>query len=523
VLVVDDDPWTLGVLVDLLHREGVRSLTASSAEQALELVENVVPRLALIDVVMPGMGGLALCRRLKDDPRTAGIPVVLVTGRVYAEDVDAGMAAGAIDYIKKPFDRSEARFRIRTHLRLQDAIQKQRIYEKNLLGILETLPVGIAIVGNDRRVRWTNRATQQLACASGPNDLTGQPCNDVLCGAPDGKCPILDLGETIEKVEMTFPRADGSSVPVLKSVHEVEFDGHIALLEVFVDLRKRKQLEIELGHARKLEAVGQLAAGIAHEINTPTQYVGDSVQFLKEAFDGLQRLMVKYRETIASLVGAGSALSEEIAALETEVDLDYLQENIPGAFNDCIGGISRIANIVRAMKEFAHPDQREQSLADINQALLNTLTIARNEYKSVADAESDLAELPQIMCHLGDLNQVFLNLIVNAGHAIAEAEQGTGARGKILLKTALEGDFVRIEVSDTGAGIAASIRDRVFDPFFTTKPVGKGTGQGLAIARSIVVDRHRGTLTFDSTVGAGTTFTVRLPVGGAPVSERGAR
>jgi signal transduction histidine kinase len=172
------------------------------------------------------------------------------------------------------------------------------------------------------------------------------------------------------------------------------------------------------------------------------------------------------------------------------------------------------------MKEFAHPDAREKSPADLNQALLNTLAICRHEYRCVAEVESVLGELPPVMCHVGDLSQVFLNLIVNASHAIAAAVGNSGTKGKLTIRTGYASGFVTIEVQDSGCGIPDSIRDRVFEPFFTTKEVGKGTGQGLAIARSIVVDKHGGTLTYTSTPGTGTTFVVTLPSEGEIRSTR---
>jgi signal transduction histidine kinase len=200
--------------------------------------------------------------------------------------------------------------------------------------------------------------------------------------------------------------------------------------------------------------------------------------------------------------------------LENEVDLDYIEANVPGSFDRCMDGISRISTIVRAMKEFSHPGQREKSPADLNQALQNTLIIAHNEYKYVADVETALGDIPQVMCHLGDLNQVLLNLIVNAAHAIGDVIDKETERGQIRISTVREDDWARIDIADTGGGIPVAIRDRIFEPFFTTKQVGKGSGQGLAIARSIVVDKHCGTLTFTSKVGQGTTFTIRLPIDG---------
>lgn len=186
---------------------------------------------------------------------------------------------------------------------------------------------------------------------------------------------------------------------------------------------------------------------------------------------------------------------------------------MPSACERAKEGLSRIATLVGAMKEFAQPLRREKDRADLNHALRNTLIIAHNEYKYVADVEEDLGALPLVHCHLSDMNQVFLNLLVNAAYAIKEAVGQTGGRGRITVRTETEGDSVRISIEDTGCGIREDIRDRVFDPFFTTKPVGQGSGQGLAIARSIVVDKHGGSLSFESEVGKGTTFTVRLPIG----------
>jgi signal transduction histidine kinase len=284
------------------------------------------------------------------------------------------------------------------------------------------------------------------------------------------------------------------------------------------DLSKQKGLEIELGHARKLEAVGQLASGIAHEINTPAQYVGDGIHFLKEAFAGYQRLVDKYQRAVVVLeeVGGQDALVSEIRATEESIDLAYLQTNAPASFESCLDGISRISTIVRAMKEFAHPDQKEKVPANLNQALQTTLAIARNEYKYVADITTEFGDLPAVLCHVGDLNQVFLNLIVNAAHAIGDVVGQSGGKGTIGIRTSKEETFARIDITDTGAGIPERIRQRIFEPFFTTKEVGKGTGQGLAIARAIVVTKHGGSLSFESEVGKGTTFTIRLPIGEEP-------
>jgi len=211
---------------------------------------------------------------------------------------------------------------------------------------------------------------------------------------------------------------------------------------------------------------------------------------------------------------------EMIRQAEETADISFIEENVPAAIDRCVESLSRVSSIVGAMKEFAHPDQREQNAADLNQALRSTLTIARNEYKYVADVETEFADLPLVVCHLGEMNQVFLNLLVNAAHAIREVVKDSGAKGKIWVRTVSEGQTVRIEIEDTGCGIPSAIMDRIFKPFFTTKGVGKGSGQGLAIARSIVNAKHNGTLACRSEAGKGSTFIIRLPVTGSSAAVR---
>jgi signal transduction histidine kinase len=258
------------------------------------------------------------------------------------------------------------------------------------------------------------------------------------------------------------------------------------------------------------EAVGQLAAGIAHEINTPTQYVGDTVRFLRHAFEDLIALQDAQRE-LREAAAAGTVtpeLLERVREAEELADLDYLRERVPLALARAEDGLGRIGAIVAAMRDFAGPARGDKEPVDINAALTNTLVVATNAYKYVADVETDLGGLPLVCCHGSDLKHVFLSLIVNAAQAIEE----TGARGTIRVRTRAHNDHVLISVADTGCGIPADVADRVFDPFFTTREIGRGTGQGLAVAHAVVVKRHGGTLTFETMPGEGTTFHVRLPL-----------
>jgi PAS domain S-box-containing protein len=285
--------------------------------------------------------------------------------------------------------------------------------------------------------------------------------------------------------------------------------------QLYSEMQERERMAIELRLAQKLESVGRLAAGIAHEINTPIQYVGDSVSFLQSALGEFGKLRRGYRDAIERLAAHESAQSvrESLEQLESSLDLEFMSVEIPKAFERTIEGVERVAAIVRAMKEFAHPDSADHSDADLNHAIRTTLTVARNEYKYHAEIETRFGEIPPVCCNVGELNQVFLNLIVNAAHALAESDKDS-ATGRISIATAAADDYVTIAVGDNGCGIPHENLEKIFDPFFTTKPVGRGTGQGLAIARSIVVEKHGGRIDVLSEVGKGTTFTLHLPVKG---------
>jgi PAS domain S-box-containing protein len=285
--------------------------------------------------------------------------------------------------------------------------------------------------------------------------------------------------------------------------------------KLVAEMKERERMVIELQLAQKLESVGRLAAGIAHEINTPIQYVGDSVHFLRSAFDDLDKLFESSRIAGAALPECAQreAYDLQIAELAKQYDLEYLRIEVPKAFTRTFDGVERVTNIVKAMKEFAHPDANEQNPVDLKHALETTLLVASNEYKYVARVHTEFGELPEVVCNVGELNQVFLNLIVNAAHAIKDAGKDIDA-GEIKIRVTAEGGQAVIRVGDNGCGVPAENLSKIYDPFFTTKEVGRGTGQGLAISHSIVVDKHGGEISVASEVGVGTEFTVRLPIAG---------
>jgi signal transduction histidine kinase len=326
--------------------------------------------------------------------------------------------------------------------------------------------------------------------------------------------PPQDWPGFLTAIGEAFDHADTDRVLLERSMQLASDELLLRNEQLRREMADRERMEIELRLAQKLESTGQLAAGIAHEINTPIQYVGDSVAFLRSAFGDLLEALGAMTGLLDTLSGFQELEARVSAAREAaeSADLEYLAENVPAALARASEGVDRVATIVRAMKDFAHPDQEAMASADLNKAIVSTVTIAKNEYKYVADLELDLGELPPTRCHLGQINQVVLNLLLNAAHAIADKNHGSDSRGTIKVSSWADREDIVICVEDDGGGIPQHVQPRIFDPFFTTKEVGRGTGQGLSIARSIVVERHGGSLSFETKVGSGTKFFVRLPI-----------
>ncbi|MHB8974438.1 MAG: two-component system sensor histidine kinase NtrB, partial [Pirellulaceae bacterium] len=381
----------------------------------------------------------------------------------------------------------------------ESQLELRRLHACNRL-ILDSAGEGIIGLDTQGRVTIANPAVERTVGWT-TADMVGKPLHALVYRAtgtgqpnPRNEWPVsrtLRAGTTERVEDDIFRRKDGTSVPV-EYVATPIWEGRdiVGAVVTFRDITGRKLLEGQLVQAQKLESIGQLAAGIAHEINTPTQFIGDNLRFLEDAFADLQPLLATHLEL--------QAVARELTNALPAADVAYLLQEMPNAISQSLEGVERVANIVRSMKEFSHPDNNEMQPVDLNKALESTLTVCRNEWKYCADVVTNLdPALPPVNCLPGACNQVFLNLIVNAAHAITGRQQdGGNDKGTITISTRAIGEWVEIRVTDTGTGIAEAYRTKIFDPFFTSKEVGKGTGQGLAIARSVVVERHGGTLTF---------------------------
>ncbi|HSR97159.1 MAG TPA: ATP-binding protein [Kofleriaceae bacterium] len=385
-----------------------------------------------------------------------------------------------------------------------------------LRGVYRAMPGCLFFVGQTGLVEDANDNLLHLLDLR-QEDVIGRPAAALFEGEPPAFDALVagPLHRAAERGERTLKARDGHAVPVLFSATALQIPGERrrSVVCVALDISERKRIEAELRQAQKLESVGRLAAGVAHEINTPVQFVSDSVQFVRETLSDLNQVLAGHR-AVRTAVLAGEPWQDAVktvTALERDLEIDELLERAPEALELARDGLSRVATIVRSMTVFAHPHRR-MAPANLTEAIRATVIVAASEYKMVAELILDLCELPLVTCHLGEINQVILNLVINAAHAIADAVRGTSQRGRLVVCTRRQGDDVVISVSDTGVGIPEAVRDRIFDPFFTTKEVGRGTGQGLGIARSIVCEMHQGQITFETELGKGTTFHVRLPI-----------
>jgi PAS domain S-box-containing protein len=387
---------------------------------------------------------------------------------------------------------------------LHDVLHRDR---ERLRAVIDSLDLGLIVFDAELRVELANPEAARIVGVTAEVIQRWTLSELLSCGQQDEHLENLLQGLIrVDGAPAVRGRLDdarvlstqGRTVPVSVSVVPVEHRRTVmGAVVVLRDLSELHRLEIELRQAQKLEAIGRLAAGIAHELNTPIQFIGDNIRFIRASLDDLLTAVEMARATTSDAEGS---------------DLGYLVEELPEALSQSLEGVQRVTSIVRAMKSFAHPGSAAPAAADLNQAVRDTVTVSRNEIKDVAEVVLELGELPSVECLVHDLKQVLLNLVVNAGQAIADRQLVRPGQGRIVISTSVDGEHALLSVSDDGCGIPEEITQHVFEPFFTTKDVGRGSGQGLALARSIVVDGHHGTIALQSEPLQGTTFTVRIPL-----------
>ncbi|MCX6153832.1 MAG: response regulator [Candidatus Kapabacteria bacterium] len=332
--------------------------------------------------------------------------------------------------------------------------------------------------------------------------------------------PIDFLNEKDESIEphisIITQKGNSKIITLAASLIPNTLETAASLVLVFHDITEKIKNQNMLALSQKMESVGQLAAGIAHEINTPMQFLGDNTEFLKDATESILKYYDQINERMNDLEQNGdyNDFIKLIKTSQIDLDIDFLTEEIKNAINSNLHGIERVTKIVAAMKNFAHPSSKNKVLSNINQGIDVTATISKNEWKYVSKLELNLdPNLPLIYCVIEEINQVILNMIINSAHSIADKIQSNDENlGLITIETNSIDQFINIIISDSGKGIPEANLNRIFDPFFTTKEVGKGTGQGLAIAHDIIVNKHKGEISVESQLGIGTKFIIKLPI-----------
>lgn len=428
---------------------------------------------------------------------------------------DQDMITGAVVVFRDITERQQA----------EEALREAHTRIKQLLASIASILIGVG--PDDRVIQWNLPAEEAFSVPAAA--VLGRPLAELALRwdwpkVAAGIARCREKGAAVRVDDVRYERPDGTNGFLGFTITPVMSNGAERLGYVLLgaDITGRKEAEVQALLRQKLESIGQLAAGIAHEINTPMQYIGDNTTFLRDAFVEIRNFLGRCQELVAGAAG-GTVPVEALATALAVMDAEFLQAEIPKAIEQSLEGISRVRKLVLAMKDFAHPGKKEKTPCDINKAVESTVTISRNEWKYVADVVLDLQpDLPLVHCVKDEINQVILNIIVNAAHAVADVvNREAGEKGTITIQTRSEDDHVKISISDTGTGIPEEIIHRIFDPFFTTKEVGRGTGQGLTIAHDIIVNKHGGRITVDSEAGKGSTFTVWLPVNPPENEKRG--
>ncbi len=411
ILIVDDNPTNLSVLSEALGGAGFRFRVAMDGKSALTLVERNQPELILLDVQMPGIDGFETCRRLKENPATASIPIIFTTALADTESKAKGFALGAVDYIPKPFDQGEVLARVKVHLQL-----------KHLTESLE------------EQVRERTTALQKA--------------------------------------------------------------------------------QIQLVQQEKLSSLGEMIAGIGHELNNPINFIVSNIEPLQEHITGVSEILNLYQQEYPRP-------SPKLKDAIEDLDLEFVLEDMAKILESFRLGAQMIENISTSLRTFSRSDSETKSLANLHECLDSTLMILQHRLKGKGDRPQievfkSYGSLPSVLCYPGQMNQVFMNILANAIDALDEAIM----KGKlpdrvpqIKIKTQITSEErIVIQIADNGIGIPQPLQERLFEPMFTTKPVGKGTGLGLAIAHQIIVEKHNGTLSINSEIGEGTVFAIEIPV-----------
>ncbi|MCB0337266.1 MAG: response regulator, partial [Bdellovibrionales bacterium] len=463
------------------------------------------------------LSGIEVCRQIKTHNRYVSY-IIFITGKTEDADLIEALESGGDDYLSKPFKREILQSKIRAGIRILTREHDLSLMVSQRESLIEAIPDALVSLSHDGRLKHWNAVAEQLFNLKAHHQgMTFQDAHSRWdwrrVGDAIAQCLTGGKRSALPEIPCDIHGYPGYVEVNIAPVGQGTNSKYGALV-IAKDISIRKQLESDLGQARRLELIGQLASGVAHEINTPTQFVGDNLEFLQDSFG---ELIEAYRISRDACQQARCS-EQESSELESQggmedSEFEYLSKEVPKAINRSIEGIKHVSEIVRAMNQFAHPGAKEKEEACLNELLQNTVIVSKNGWKNIARVDFNLDEnLPRTKVVASEINQVILNIIMNASHAIETRLAGQpDLEGVISIKTWADEWHIHFAIADNGSGMTKATKERIFDPFFTTKEVGKGTGQGLSISHVIVVDNHGGYIVVESKVGEGTRFTISLP------------
>ncbi len=544
ILIVEDSkPIVMLIQQALLEKKFLIGKSVDQGEAVEQAVTSQKPDLILMDIFLNGeMDGIEASQRVLQKHK---IPIVYMTAHEDENILERALQTSHYGYLIKPFSQFDlysavqsalSKFAMEKEIQqkkrhiqkirksaqkaLINRIKKNRNEMQQLVSAIDSLM--IAVSAQEKIYLWNKYADQIFHIPAA--QAIGQKIWNLglqleWATLMEGISDAMIEKKSILMADILFISANNEKKTLGLSVNPI-FDSKKKITGFLIfgkDITKKRINEMKFLQDQKMISIGELAAGIAHEINTPTQYVGQNITFLQENFFELKDFLAHIRHIpqIAAEKNwhALTALAQQIK----DRDIDFILQEIPNALSESTDGINHITTIVKSMKAFAHPDQNKKENVSINQAILDSINLSRNVWKYDSKMTTNLTtEKDDILGHPAEIHQVFLNLIVNAAHAISEAkEKKIIDQGKISITSNIEKNFIDIKIGDNGIGISEENRTRIFDPFFTTKEVGKGTGQGLAISRTIIVEKHNGKIFFESTqnpIDHGTIFIIKLPL-----------
>ncbi len=544
ILIVDDEEANLKYMSTLISRYGYIFDTARNGIEAIEKTKKINPDIILLDILMPEMDGIEACKRLKEDPETRHIPIIVLTALEDKETKIESLKAGANDFLSKPVDNMELIARIKNFLQLKN-LEEIKKNNEILTGTIKAIEIAkreweqtmdcindivILIDASDNIIRC-NKILTALTGRS-YSELLNRKWQDVFkesgfsykisssgsieyyhpggryfnydiyyvknLGTASTYTAVITLQDITDRKKREEERE--RTEEELKKSKEMLEAHHKELEKAYAEL---KAAQSQILQQEKMASIGQLAAGIAHEVNNPVGFIMSNLSSLQKYVSRLSEFIDVQTETIKKLSGDGKILNA-ITESRKSLKVDYIIDDLGNLIRESLDGAERVKKIVQDLKSFSRIDEAEWKMADINAGIESTINIVWNELKYKATVKKEYGDIPLTKCNPGQLNQVFMNILVNAAHAIEK-------QGEITMKTWHDNGYIYISISDTGCGIPADKIDRIFEPFFTTKEVGKGTGLGLSIAYDIV-KKHNGDIIVESEVGKGTTFTVKVPV-----------